>query len=133
MAKAKAPQPSRVARLDLGGIRKLKASHRYISEAIRDSGKSIVELMSDPFNGYRWLLRALLIPAWPTQGPVLTLDLVSKMIDDYIDEGHSLNDLAKAMGEPLKPYVRVEVTPEKDEDDDPNSAAPHSGAEPGRD
>jgi hypothetical protein len=106
--------------------RKLKARHRYIRDAVIQSGKSIFELMSDPFGGYPYVLQALLQPGKPDH-EVLDLNTTSRLIDAYIDKGGTIVELGKSMNALLESYMRIENTPTSDEvenDDAPNAEAP---------
>jgi hypothetical protein len=126
-------------RIDFGdgkGQRKLKPKHKNVSDAVRDSGRSIGELINDPFNGYRYLLRALLAPTYGA----LSLDKCSELIDSYIEANReesvatkkpALNGLTEALVESLSDWLTIEQ-PAKDIDEDEHPNAPSPDL-PGRD
>jgi len=94
------------------GERKLKARHRRLRDAVRVSGKSISELLGDPFGGWPFLIQAL-INAKAVKP--ITLDDASDLIDDYRDHHSSIKGLAEALGKLMGDYVSLEATPTEDE------------------
>jgi hypothetical protein len=115
-----------VVRVEFDRPRKLICKHRHIRDAVLESKKSIIELMSDPFGGYPYLIRALLQPS-AAHGEAITIDKASDLIDVYLSKHGSLEGLSKALLQALSAYLHVEVTPTEDEqtgDEPPNAATP---------
>jgi hypothetical protein len=94
---------------------KLYPMHRYLRQAVHDSGKSIGELMSDPFDGYPYLLRALLTPGKDRLAKQLTLDDCSDRIDDYRKTHKGLEGLTEALVKVLALYLHIETKPREEE------------------
>ena len=121
-----------VVRIDFGdgkGPRKLKCRHKFIRDVVRTSGKSISELINDPFGGYPFLLQALLAPV---SRDGISLDQASALIDSYLDANHDIAGLTKALIQALSGYLNIEMTPTEDETGEdgiaPNADSP---GEPG--
>jgi hypothetical protein len=116
-----------VVRLDFGDgkSRKLKCRHKHMREAVRASGKSVTELVNDPFGGYCYLIQALLQPG--SAEPV-TLDKASDLIDLFVDTGNDMNTLTKALIAALSGYLNIELTKTVEEEEEgsdaPNAATP---------
>lgn len=115
-----------VVRLEFDKERKLKARHKFIRDAVNNSGKSIAQLVNDPFGGYPYILQALLQPG---SRDTITLDKASELIDAYLDRHESIDGLTKGIIECLSGYLHIEVTPADSEEDEGNEATP---ATPGR-
>lgn len=117
-----------VIRLEFDKERPLKVRHRFIRDAVRVSGRSISELIGDPFGGWPYLIQAL-VNAKTTQP--ITLDKASDLIDDYREKNQSIKGIAEALNKLLSDYVNLESTPTEDEeasaaenDTVPNAASP---------
>jgi hypothetical protein len=116
-----------VVRLDFGDgkQRKLKCRHKFLREAVRVSGKSVTELINDPFGGYPYLLQALLQPG-STEG--ITLDKASDLIDSYLDAHNNIKGLTTALVQVISGYLQIEMTPTEDEESEdgtvPNADSP---------
>ncbi len=108
-------EPLKVVKVVFDKERKLLCRHKYIREAVRQSGKSISELVNDPFGGYPFLIQALLAPRWIDKEP-LTLDKASDLIDTYVDENHSMHGLTRALVQSLSGYLHIEQQPTDDEE-----------------
>lgn len=120
-----------VIRLEFDRVRKLKPRHRYIRDAVRASGKSVTELVADPFGGHPFLIQALVQPS-ANKGENISLDKASDLLDDYYDKNGTVEALRTALMEVLGAYLHIEMTPTEDEaegDDVPNGDSP---AQPGR-
>jgi hypothetical protein len=103
--------------------RKLKARHRPIRNAVIQSGKSVEQLLADPFGGHAYLLAALLQPA--TEGlEAITIDRASDLIDKFVDRGGSVEWLAEQMAMLVKNYLSIEKTPTQEETENPNAPSP---------
>ncbi len=103
--------------------RKLKARHRYIRNAVIQSGKSINELISDPFGGAPYLLSALLQPG-ASSTETITIDRASDLIDIFVDNGGSVEELVTQMATLVKNYLQLENTPTQEETENPNALSP---------
>src|SRR5688500_11872079 len=115
-----------VVRLEFDRERKLKPKHKYLREAVRQSGRSITELLNDPFNGYPWLLQALLTPSAQTN-ETITLDKCSEFIDIYCDKHGSIVGLSQGLTKCVMSYMGIEAQPTADEaaaDSPPNEDSP---------
>jgi hypothetical protein len=69
-------------RIYLDQRRKLRYKHKDLRDVCAESGKSLGELMHDPFGGWPYLLRFGL--RW--QDLTVTLDKASEFIDLWLDE-----------------------------------------------
>lgn len=118
-----------VVRLEFDKVRKLKARHRNLRDAVRTSGKSITELLTDPFGGYPYLVQALLVPS-ADRNESITLDKASDFIDLFIEKHKSIEPLTRGLIEALSAYLHVEMTPTEDEKD-ADGNLPNAGT-PGR-
>jgi hypothetical protein len=107
--------------------RKLVARHRYIREAVRQSGKAIDQLLNDPFGGHAYLVLALLQPG-AASNEVMNLERASDLIDAYYKNGGDVMKLTSALTQVVSAYLRIENTPIPEEGSDPNAQAPTSGA-----
>lgn len=108
--------------------RKLKARHRFVRDAVIQSGKSIQELLADPFGGFPYILQALLKPAAPSN-EVLSLNVASDLLDVYFDNGGKAEALQAEFVKVLGPFIDVENKPTQEEQDNPNAPSPEaSGA-----
>jgi len=119
-----------VVRITFDKERKLKPKHKYLREAVRVSGKSITELITDPFGGFPFLVQALLQPSGAV-GEHISLDKASDLIDEFFEKGGTVEKLQKALVQSLSGYLQIESTPTSDEDEeaaDPNASTP---VEPG--
>jgi len=94
--------------------RKLQPTHQHMSEALADSGKSFSELISDPFNGYRYLLRGML----RKQEPTITINQCSALIDSYSEQNGGMAGLSEAVSKALSLYLHIEITPTEEEEVD---------------
>jgi hypothetical protein len=103
--------------------RKLQPVHRHMAAAVADSGKAIGELIQDPFNGYRYLLRGLLRKRTPS----ITLDQCSDLIDSYCELHRGMTGLSEAIVKALSLYLHIEMTPTDDEEED-GERPPQAGA-----
>ncbi len=119
-----------VVKVEFDVERKLLCRHRYMREAVRASGKSITELVNDPFGGYPYLVQALLAARWKDDKP-LTIDKASDLIDDYVDKHKSLDGLTKALIKALSSYLHIEVTATDDDDDAVTEGKAATPGEPG--
>jgi hypothetical protein len=121
-----------VVRIELDRPRKLKCKHRHIRDAVRESGRSITDLLNDPFGGYPYVLRALLLPG--AQDESITIDRASDLIDIYLEKNKSIEGLSRALVQALQAYLHIEAAPvEGDEDQAPNAGAPASPGPSGGD
>lgn len=127
MAKtATAPAAPKVVRLVFDKERKLQVRMKFVrqvlSEASRDVERDVIlsDLFTQPMFGYPYLVKAMLAPKWIDKKP-LTLDHASDLIDDYIDNGGSMDTLAAALMDAFKGYLNIEATPVDDEDVEGNS------------
>lgn len=111
-----------VVRLMFDRERKLKAEHRFLREARRQSNKSIQELLNDPFDGYPWLLQALLELDNKANEPTLTLNRASELIDIYLKKGGKMPELGQALLNCVSAYMGIEHRPAEGED--PNDSSP---------
>lgn len=93
--------------------RKLQPTHQHMSEALEDSKKSFSELISDPFNGYRYLLRGMLRKSAPT----ITVNQCSALIDSYSEHNAGLAGLSEAITKALSMYLHIEITPTEEEEE----------------
>jgi hypothetical protein len=114
-------------RLDLDRVRKLKVKHKHIRDAVRASGKSVGELLNDPFGGYPFLLQALLLPG-AAVGESVSLDKASDLIDVYIEKHGNIEGLTKALVQALSGYLRIELTPSDEEDPTSEGTSPNEPA-----
>jgi hypothetical protein len=105
-------------RLEFDKTRKLKARHRHIRDAVRESGRPITELVNDPFGGIPYVLRALLQGG---AGDTVTLDAASDLIDVWMERHGDIVPLQKAIVGVLSGYLRIEQTPSEEE---PEGEAP---------
>lgn len=119
-----------VIRVEFDTERPLKARHRFLREAVRVSGRSISELLNDPFGGWPYLLQATVNAK--TVQPI-TLDKASDLIDIYRDKHQSIEGLATVLAKLLSDYVKVEATPTTEEDEAAEAAgeAPKAGSPAG--
>ena len=78
--------------------RKLYFHHQDLRDAVKDSGKSIGELLGDPFDGWNHLLHKGL----RYQDPKLTLARVSEFIDMWIANGNTLEQLGDQITQALE-------------------------------
>jgi hypothetical protein len=115
--------PVKILRLEFDKVRKLKVQHRYLRQACQSSGKSIVELVNDPFGGYPYVLQALLLPTWIDDKPC-SIDKASDLIDAYVEKAGGLDGLTKAFIQLLQGYLHIETTPASDEDPEKNEDTP---------
>jgi hypothetical protein len=104
-----------VVRLEFDRSRKLKCKHRYMREAVRASGKSILELLNDPFGGYPFLLQALLQAG---SAKAISIDEASDLIDTYVEKHGSMTGLTEGLIKAVSSYMHLEVTPTEDEADE---------------
>ena len=113
--------------LEFDKRRKLKCKHKHIRDAVRASGKSVVELLNDPFGGWPFLLSALLIPG-VAMDEAMSLDKASDLIDIFVEKHGSLKGLGTGLSQALAGYLHIEITPSEDEKDEegntPNVATP---------
>lgn len=115
-----------VVRLEFDKVRKLKARHRFIRDVVRASGKSVTDLVQDPFGGHPFLIQALLTPSSAVNESI-SLDKASDLLDAYYDKGGTVEKLRNALIDVLGQYLHVESTPTQEEeetDDAPNVATP---------
>jgi len=115
-----------VRRLEFDRVRKLKPRMRYVRDAVRASGKSVTELVGDPFGGHPFLIQALVQPS-ANQGENISLDDASDLLDEYYDKGGTIKKMRETLMEVLSAYLHVEATPtdaESEGDDAPNGASP---------
>ncbi len=121
-----------LVKLDFDRPRVLKCKHKHIRDAVRASGKSVIELLNDPFGGWPFLLSALLIPGTKFDEN-MSLDKASDLIDTFVEKHGSLKDLGAGLSQALAGYLNIELTPTPDEVDEdgnlPNVATPD---QPGR-
>jgi hypothetical protein len=112
--------------------RKLYARHEYMREAVRMSGKSITELMDDPFYGYGYVLWALLQPGAQGTSERIDLNKASRLIDKFFDNGGTLKELNGHLSLAVESYLRIESTPTEDEEEDgnPNGVSPDAPGPP---
>ena len=94
--------------------RKLQPQHKHLRNAVRESGKAVGELLSDPFGGYPYLLQAMLKKSQPT----ITLDQCSDLIDSYADAHAGINGLSESLMKALSLYLHIELTPTDEEEVD---------------
>ncbi len=106
--------------------RKLKARHRHIRDAVRDSGKNVGELINDPFGGMPFLLKALLSGGGPE---VIDLNKASDLIDIYVDKHQDITGLQKAIIAVLSGYLHIEQAPQEDETEGEGSAPVAPGSD----
>jgi hypothetical protein len=118
------PRPS--VRVVFDKERKLYARHEYMREAVRMSGKSITELMDDPFFGYAYVLWALLQPGAQGTSERIDLNKSSRLIDKFFDNGGTLRELNQHLSLAVESYLRIENTPTDEEEDagGPNAESP---------
>lgn len=108
-----------VERIVFDKERKLIARHEYVGYAVNASKKTVLELLSDPFGGWAYLIQALVIPG---ATEAISLKKASELLDHYFDAGGSHETLHNAMSRVLAAYINAEVTPTKDEGDAPPNA-----------
>jgi hypothetical protein len=113
--------------LEFDKRRKLKCKHKYIRDAVRTSGKSVVELLNDPFGGWPFLLSALLMPGADVNEGI-GIDKASDLIDIFVEKHGSMKPLSDGLVQALSAYLRIELTPTDDEKDEegnlPNADSP---------
>lgn len=115
-----------VVRVEFDRVRKLKPRHRYLREAVRASGKSITELMADPFGGFPYLIQALTVPS-ANVGEAISIDKASEFLDAYFEKGGTVAKLQAQLVDVLSAYMNIEVAPapeEEGDDDSPNADSP---------
>lgn len=117
-----------VVRLMFDRERKLVAKHKYIREAVRTSGKTIQQLVNDPFGGHPYLLAALLELDQKANERALSLDRASELLDLFYEKGGTLVELTQGLLKVVESYLRIENTPGPSED--PNGSSP-GGTEQG--
>ena len=121
-----------VVRLEFDKVRKLKARHRFIRDVVRASGKSVTDLVQDPFGGHPFLIQALLTPSSAVNESI-SLDKASDLLDAYYDKGGTVEKMRNSLIEVLGQYLHVESTPtqqEEETDESPNGDTPE---QPGAD
>jgi hypothetical protein len=123
-------QPKSVVKVEFDRTRKLKAKHRHLRDAVRVSGKSITDLIADPFGGFPYLVQALLQPS-ANVGENITLDKASDLLDVYFEKGGTVEQLQKALVETLSSYLQIEITPTADEEEETGSPNADSPDAPG--
>lgn len=113
-----------IERVDFGdgrGPRKLKVVNQIVRDVVIISGKSIGELMRDPFGGYPYLMQALVQAGEPGN---VTLNEGSKLIDLYLQNVGTMEELQKMLIRLFAMYLVIERQKPDDEETDPNAKAP---------
>ncbi len=105
-----------LVKLEFDRPRILKCKHKHIRDAVRASGKSVIELLNDPFGGWPFLLSALLLPGTKFDEN-MSLDKASDLIDTFVEKHGSLKDLGAGLSQALAGYLNIELTPADDETD----------------
>jgi hypothetical protein len=107
-------------RIELDIRRKLRFKHKDLRDVVKDSGKSIGELFTDPFVGWPYLLLYGL--RW--QDLKLSLDKCSEFIDGWIDthsdEKTPMDSLGQTLLDALNASGFVRIRPEGELDEAPS-------------
>ena len=113
----------RFVRIHLDQRRKLRYKHKDLRDAVAESGKSIGELLTDPFGGWPYLLRFGL--RW--QDLKVSIDKASEFIDLWCEEPdpdtkqvRTLDQLGLLLLEALNlsGFVKIEAEKPLDEKED---------------
>ncbi len=100
---------------------KLQFKHKQLREAVRLSGRSIGELVGDPFGGWPYLITEGHRPFDPT----ISIDKASQLIDEWVElpdpntgTERSLAELAEKLLEAVKASQFVVIKPDVKDDDE---------------
>lgn len=123
-----------IAKIQFDQERTLIPKHKYIRNAVIASGKSLLQLLDDPFGGIPFVLQALIEPALP-EGQDFSIDQASDLIDQYLQNARTANmkapmrELQKALLTILADYLYIELksktdVPAETDEEVPNAPSP---------